>query len=137
MITPLWICGASESNSWNKVYFLGELTILPRVQTYLAIIVASIPFIKPLFRDSKTFSLTFYRSLLGKQLFNRQNWRERSGFRSPKREGYATQKDDSSCVSPVPLVPRDDFIVTMPPNARIDHFNRNDYLRAALAFSPA
>lgn len=131
--------GACEFSSLEYTLFvwLGRLTTHSRIQTYLAITLASIPFIKPLFRDSNFFNLKFYQSLLAKSSFRTHNSRHRSRFGTFKR-GYTMQKDDRTCGSPAPLSPiNESFIITALPSVKFDGSNRTNNLREAHEFSLA
>lgn len=131
--------GHVSSSRWSTIWSVrgGKLTTNFRIQTYLAITVASIPFIKPLFRDSNLFNLKFYQSLLAKNSFRTHTSRHRSRFATFKR-GYTMQKDDRTCGSPGPLSPiNESFIITALPSVKFDSSNRNNNLREAHEFSLA
>lgn len=131
--------GHVSSSRWSTIWGVrgDTLTTHFRIQTYLAITVASIPFIKPLFRDSNLFNLKFYQSLLAKNSFKTHTSRHRSRFGTFKR-GYTMQKDNRTCGSPVPLSPiNESFIITALPSVKFDGSNRNNNLREAHEFSSA
>ncbi|MCJ1343544.1 hypothetical protein MMC31_001739 [Peltigera leucophlebia] len=135
IITVVEISRIGGTSDFTYEYIIADIWGI--IQTYLAITVASIPFIKPLFRDSNVFNLKFYRSIIAKSSFRTHTSRHRSRFGTFKR-GYTMQKDDRTCGSPAPLSPANEsFIITALPSVKFDGSNRNNNLREAHEFSLA
>jgi hypothetical protein len=94
------------------------LTLFPSIQIYLVIVIASIPFLRPLFKDKKVFTWAYYRSLLA-----RYSHRSHSSGQD-RRESAET--DDTVCAAKggngkslqsLPHIPKDRFVTTTLRNA--------------------
>jgi hypothetical protein len=106
-----WISGDCKTNlGIPDVPSAAPLTA-SSVQTYLVIVIASIPFIRPLFMNSKAFSLSYYRSLLAKH--SRRSQTSESDRRQPSRDSDETLYDKNQKPLPsLPHIPKDRFITT-------------------------
>jgi hypothetical protein len=91
----------------------------PSFQQYIVIIIASIPFLRPLFDDNKAFSWAFYRSILAR--YSRGS--HSSG--QDRRESDDTDEtlhERRGVTSPhsLPHVPKDRFVTTTLKNAGME-----------------
>jgi hypothetical protein len=83
--------------------------------------VASIPFLRPLFRGKKIFSLAYYRSLMA-----RYSQRSRSTSGKDRRDSDETTdslygaKGGAKAIESLPHVPKDRFVTTTLRNAGME-----------------
>ncbi|KAL8718977.1 MAG: hypothetical protein Q9225_003950 [Loekoesia sp. 1 TL-2023] len=88
------------------------------VQTYLAIVIASVPFLRPLFRDTKApkaFSWTFYNSILRRHTRKSDS----SDVARDDKENY-TQPSGEQSRSRLPHIRRDRFVTTTLKNMGVE-----------------
>jgi hypothetical protein len=91
---------------------------LPSFQQYIVIIIASIPFLRPLFKDNKAFSWAFYRSILA-----RYSHRGRSGQNrrdSDDTDETIHERNGDKSLQSLPHVPKDRFVTTTLKNAGME-----------------
>lgn len=84
------------------------------IQIYLVIVIASLPFLKPLFVDNKAFSWTFYRSFI---LRVSQRSRSSSGQDRGQDGESGEGANGVKSLQSLPHVPKDRFVTTTLRNA--------------------
>jgi hypothetical protein len=92
------------------------------------IVIASIPFLRPLFVDTNVFKWTYYRSLLAK---HSQKSRSTSGKERRESEESDDTFDDKGGrpLKSLPRIPKDRFISTTVKNAGMESdFDRLSYI---------
>lgn len=83
------------------------------IQLYLVIVIASIPFLRPLFVDTKAFSWNYYRILLAKYSHRSQSssGQERRDSSGTDDTLYEKEKGENAAES-LPHIPKDRFVTT-------------------------
>lgn len=129
----------SNPLSTSSLTFLATNTSL-RIQNHLVIVIASIPFLRPLFTGKDYFHWAYYRSLLA-----RYSQRSRSGSHRDRKDSSQTgdtlcedQSGGAKAFHGLPRIPRSKFVTTTLRNAGMETdtqtgFDRMSYLEAGQA----
>jgi hypothetical protein len=92
------------------------------------IVIASIPFLRPLFVDTNVFKWAYYRSLLAKHSQERRSTSGKEGRDSEESDDTFYDKGGRPLKS-LPRIPKDRFITTTLKNAGMESdFDRLSYL---------
>jgi hypothetical protein len=114
--------------------YKSELTTpVSRVQAYIVIVAASIPFLRPLFRGKKIFTWAYYRSLLAR--YSHRS-RSKSGDSGQTGDTLYEEKGGAKALESLPHVPKDRFVTTTLRNAGMESdFDRMSTLEAGQVYS--
>lgn len=81
------------------------------IQLYLVIVVTSIPFIQPLFVDTKAFSWSHYRTQLGRYSYRSQS-SSGQGHTDSAGTDDTLHEQHGNAVENLPAIPKDRFVTT-------------------------